>query len=144
MAVDVSMRGRHAPALAARLRRRARRLLEALRLPDADLSIVLVSDLEMRRLNRRWRGQDRPTDVLAFAQAEGAGAPPEGLLGDVVISVDTARRQAAARGHALGVEAEHLLVHGVLHLLGYDHERSPAEARRMQRRERALVRALAS
>jgi rRNA maturation RNase YbeY len=143
MAVDVSMRGRHAPALAARLRRGARRVLEALRRPEADLSILLVSDPEMRRLNRRWRGKDRPTDVLAFAQAEGAGVPPDGLLGDVVISVDTARRQARERGHSLSDEAEHLLVHGVLHLLGYDHERSVAEARRMQRRERALARVLA-
>ena len=59
-----------------------------------------------------------------------------------VISVDTARRQAVALGHSLAAEAERLLVHGLLHLLGYDHERSPAEARRMQRKERALIRAL--
>jgi len=64
----------------------------------------------------------------------------EGLLGDVVISVDTARRQAAERGTTLGREADRLLIHGLLHLLGYDHERSPAEARRMQRRERTLAR----
>jgi probable rRNA maturation factor len=69
---------------------------------------------------------------------------PEHLLGDVVISVDTARKQAAERGHSVGTESERLLVHGVLHLLGYDHERSAAEARRMQRKERALLRALGS
>ena len=139
-AVGVSMRGRRAPALAARLGRSARRLLRALDLRHGELSLLLVSDGEMRRLNRRWRGRDRPTDVLAFAQAEGPGGAPDGMLGDVVISVDTARRQAAERGETLGREAERLLVHGVLHLLGYDHERSTAEARRMQRRERVLAR----
>jgi phosphate starvation-inducible PhoH-like protein len=100
----------------------------------AELSIVLVSDGEMQRLNRRWRRKDRPTDVLSFPLDAG------GLLGDVVISVDTARRQAAEQGTTLGREADRLLIHGLLHLLGYDHERSPAEARRMQRRERALAR----
>ena len=142
MPVAVASRGRRAPALAARLGRGARRLLSALRLGDAELSLLLVSDAEMRKLNRQWRGRDRTTDVLAFAQREGAGGAPGGLLGDVVISVDTARRQAAERGHPLTVEGERLLIHGVLHLLGYDHERSAAEARRMQRRERALARCL--
>jgi len=110
-------------------------------LRDAELSLVLVSDRVMHELNRTWRGKNRPTDVLAFAQGE-EGPAPDGLLGDVVISVDTARRQAAAFGHSLVVEADRLLVHGLLHLLGYDHERSPAEARRMQRKERAVLRAI--
>ena len=130
------MRGRRTTALAARLARSARRLLQGLRRGDAELSIVLVSDREMRALNRRWRGHDRPTDVLSFPQDAGRGA----LLGDVVISVDTARRQAAEQRTTLGREAERLLIHGLLHLLGYDHERSPADARRMQRRERVLAR----
>ena len=138
----VSMRGRRVPTLARRLARSARRCLGALGLDGAELSLVLVSDRVMHELNRRWRGKNRPTDVLAFSQREGAGAAPVGLLGDVVISVDTARRQAAALGHSVAVEAERLLVHGLLHLLGYDHERSAAEARRMRRKERALLRAL--
>jgi rRNA maturation RNase YbeY len=141
-AVVVSSRGRRAPALAGRLARCGRRLLDGLRL-DAELSILLVSDREMRVLNRRYRGRDRPTDVLAFAQREGAGGAPAGVLGDVVISVDTARRQAVDAGETLGREGERLLIHGLLHLLGYDHERSVAEARRMQRRERMLARWLA-
>ena len=141
MAVLVAMRGRRVPALAARLARRARRLLDVLGLGSSELSLVLVSDPVMHELNRTWRGKDRPTDVLAFAQHED-GTAPDGLLGDVVISVDTARRQATERGHSLPVESERLLVHGLLHLLGYDHERSPAEARRMHRKERALIRAL--
>ena len=137
------MRGRRVPALAARLARRARRLLALLRRRDAELSLVLVSDAVMRQLNRDWRGVDRPTDVLAFAQAEGPDGAPPGLLGDVVISIDTARRQAAGSAAPLGAELDRLLVHGVLHLLGYDHERSPAEAQRMRRRERLLARRLA-
>ncbi|HLK12884.1 MAG TPA: rRNA maturation RNase YbeY [Candidatus Binatia bacterium] len=144
MPVAVTARGRRAPWLAARLRRSAERLLVALRLADAELSVLLVSDRGMRALNRAWRGKDRPTDVLAFAQREGAGGAPAGLLGDVVISVDTARRQAAERGAPVADEAQRLLVHGLLHLLGYDHERSAAEAARMRRRERALIRRLAS
>src|SRR5262245_13205684 len=135
------MRGRRVPALARRLAGRARRMLDVLGLRSAELSLVLVSDRVMHDLNRDWRGHDRPTDVLAFAQNE-AGPAPDGLLGDVVISVDTARRQAVSLGHSLVVEADRLLVHGLLHLLGYDHERSPAEARRMQRKERAVLRAI--
>jgi len=140
--VTVTTRGRRLPTLAERVARRGRRLLAALRLSGAELSLVLVSDAVMRRLNRDWRGKDRPTDVLSFAQREGAGGAPRGLLGDVVISVDTARRQAAERAAPLAHELDRLLIHGVLHLLGYDHERSPTEARRMQRRERQLARRL--
>jgi probable rRNA maturation factor len=140
--VLVAMRGRRVPALGRRIAGRARRLLDVLGLGAAELSVALVSDAVIHELNRTWRGKDRPTDVLAFAQREGPGPAPDGLLGDVVISVDTARRQAAAFGHPVAVEADRLLVHGLLHLLGYDHERSPAEARRMQRKERALRRAL--
>jgi len=138
MRVSVSMRGRRVPSLATRLGRVARRLLRRLDLGETELSILLVNDREMRALNRRYRGIDRPTDVLAFAQREGAGGTPDGLLGDVVISVDTATRQAREVGESLGREVDRLLIHGLLHLLGYDHERSAAEARRMQRRERML------
>jgi rRNA maturation RNase YbeY len=144
MAVSVTTRDCRAAALAARLGRSGRRLLRALGRADAELSVLLVSDRVMRRLNREWRGKDRTTDVLSFSQQEGPGQAPTTLLGDVVISVATARRQAAERGDALGLEGERLLIHGVLHLLGYDHERSAAEARRMQRRERQLARALES
>jgi probable rRNA maturation factor len=142
MDVVVSMRGRRVPTLAVRLRRSARRVLEALRLPDAELSLLLVSDPVMRTLNRDWRGKDRSTDVLSFSQREGDGGAPAQLLGDVVISVDTAKRQAAERGESLVRESERLLIHGVLHLLGYDHEVSEQEARRMQRRERSLAQRL--
>jgi probable rRNA maturation factor len=150
--VLVAMRGRRAPTLARHLRRKAARLLDALHLDTAELSLVLVSDAVMHDLNHRWRGKNKTTDVLSFPQHDRveetvrhpARTPTEAerLLGDVVISVDTARKQAAERGHTLGDEAERLLVHGVLHLIGYDHERSAVEARRMQRKERACLRAL--
>lgn len=109
--------------------------------PGAELSVALVGDDEMRRLNRDYRQIDRPTDVLAFPM-DAAG--PEPMLGDVVISLDTAARQAAERGHSTAHEVRLLLVHGFLHLLGYDHERSAAEARRMFRVQRSLVAALAA
>ncbi len=139
--VTVAMRGRRAPGLARRVGKSARRVLAVLGLPGAELSVLLVSDAEMRKLNRAYRGQDRATDVLSFSQLEGVGRVA-GLLGDVVISVDTARRQAAERGERIGAEVDRLLVHGILHLLGWDHERSRAEADRMRRRERALARCL--
>jgi len=105
---------------------------------DSELSIDLVGDRRMRGLNFRYRQQDRTTDVLAFAMRESEGPFHSSLLGDVVICVPTARRQARAAGHSLDNELAALLVHGVLHLCGYDHERSEKEAKRMQRRERAI------
>lgn len=99
----------------------------------------------MRTLNRRYRGIDRPTDVLSFSLAEGkALAAPVRLLGDIVISVPVAARQAKREGHTLEREIERLLVHGILHLAGYDHERGVREALRMQARERRLLSLIAS
>jgi probable rRNA maturation factor len=134
---------KHAPLV----RRVARASLRHLGEQGCELSIALVGDEEMRRLNRGWRGKDRTTDVLSFSLREGDGEPPAaaGLaraLGDVVLAVPTAERQARQRGHALERELAELLVHGVLHLLGYDHERSPAEARRMYGKQREVLAAI--
>lgn len=104
----------------------------------SEISIEFVGDVRMRRLNREYRKKDRTTDVLAFASRE-AGGPPSPLLGDVVVSVPTALRQADSLGHSLSEELIRLLIHGVLHLVGYDHERSEAEAQRMRRKEQALL-----
>jgi len=121
----------------------ARRMLAALGETGADLAVSLVDDREIHRLNRAYRDADRPTDVLAFAMREGPRVPGDHtLLGDVVISVDTAARQARSRAVPVAEEVRTLLIHGVLHLLGYDHERSAAEARRMRARERAVRAAL--
>jgi probable rRNA maturation factor len=126
----------------ATLRRRAERMLDELGLRDVELSLAVVNDRAMRWLNRTYRQQDRPTDVLAFAMAEGEPAPatrPE-LLGDVVLSVDTARRQARARKIPLLDELTLLLAHGLLHLCGHDHQSRGAE-REMDARAQVLVRA---
>jgi probable rRNA maturation factor len=106
------------------------------------LSIVLTDDATVRALNRDYRDTDRPTDVLSFAQGEGAtfiSAPGAARhLGDVIISIETARRQARQHRLTLQDEVAHLLVHGVLHLLGYDHERA-VDARIMRAREDAIL-----
>lgn len=111
--------------------RRAERMLVAAGQPDAELSILLCDDGVIAELNEQYRRKKGPTDVLAFAMREGEG-PGEGgpLLGDVVVSVDTARRQARDRGHSIRDEVTALLAHGILHLLGYDHQ-TRAEERRM-------------
>ena len=126
---------------AALVKRVARTALAELGEAGSELSVALVHDDEMHRLNHSWRGKDRTTDVLAFALREGeaTGVQAPGLLGDVVISVPTADRQARERGHTTERELTELLLHGILHLLGYDHERSPAEARRMFAKQRALL-----
>jgi probable rRNA maturation factor len=114
--------------------------LERLRLRGAQVTVLLVGEQAMRGLNRRWRGKDRPTDVLSFSQREGEGGElhPE-LLGDIVICVPVARRQAAAAGHCLAAELDRLAVHGLLHLVGYEHEGDPDGARAMLRREDAIL-----
>lgn len=139
MPVTVSTRAlRSSPVEAAELRRRAERMLAALRMPDAELSVLLCDDATIHALNSDYRSKDRPTDVLAFAmqEGEGGGLHPS-LLGDVVISVDTARRQASERGRPIVGEVTFLLAHGLLHLLGYDHQ-TDEEERRMSARTDAL------
>jgi len=120
----------------------ARRVLEAEDAPACELSVTVTDDETVRSLNREYAGEDEVTDVLSFSQREGEEfvSPPEGApqLGEVVIAYPQATRQAAERGRAATEEVTRLLVHGVLHLLGYDHA-EPEEARRMREREEALV-----
>ena len=107
-------------------------------MPEAELSILLCDDPTIHGLNREYRDKDRPTDVLAFSMREGeGGALHAHLLGDVVISMDTARRQAEEHGRTIVAEVTFLLAHGLLHLLGYDH-RTRVEERRMSARTDAL------
>jgi probable rRNA maturation factor len=104
------------------------------------VTVLLTTDAALRDLNRRFRGEDKATDVLSFpAKPLQNPKPAERVAGDVAISVETARRQAAEQGHALTCELKVLILHGVLHLAGYDHE---SDAGRMQRRERQLRRRL--
>lgn len=101
--------------------------------PGASLAIRFVSDREMRRLNTIFRGKDAPTDVLSFP----GGESPEGIhVGDIAISLPAARRQAAERGHSTRRELEILLLHGILHCLGHDHEADDGEMARLERRLR--------
>ena len=98
--------------------------------PQAEgLGVRFVGDRAMRLANRQFRGKDKSTDVLSFPGEEG-------YLGDILISVPTARRQAAAAGHGVGRELKVLLLHGILHCLGYDHETDQGEMERLERRLR--------
>jgi len=122
------------------LARRARAMLGALDRSTAELSLVLTDDDRIRELNGIYRKKNRPTDVLAFSQLEGEGnVPSRKLLGDVVLSVPTARRQADDRGCELMAELTMLLAHGLLHLLGWDHD-TPRKDDRMRRETRRLCR----
>lgn len=98
------------------------------------VTVLLTTDAAIRDLNRQFRGKDMSTDVLSFPSTNPA-VGPERIAGDVAISVETARKQATEQGHGLGVELRVLILHGLLHLAGYDHE---TDAGKMQRRERQL------
>ncbi len=113
-------------------------ILHAIGESRSELGIELVSDRRMRNLNRLYRASDSSTDVLAFSMREAPG-PLSSLMGDVVISLPAVARQAIAHGHSRDKEFAILLIHGILHLCGYDHERGEKEAQRMNRRERALL-----
>lgn len=102
---------------AARVRRVLSLAARATRSPAREVSVLLCADSRMRSLNRRFRGKDRPTDVLAFP-----AAAANGFLGDIVISIPYASREARRRSEPLSREVDRLLLHGFLHLLGYDHE----------------------
>jgi probable rRNA maturation factor len=115
----------------------AQRVLAAVGRPGAEVSISLMGDPEIQRLNRSWRGIDSPTDVLSFPQM-GSVEGPVDVLGDVVISVQTAERQALEIGHPLIDELRVLLVHGLAHLLGHDHD-EPGRAADMSRLEREML-----
>ena len=111
--------------------------LVALGLRDVELSILLCDDAFIHPLNRDYRGKDKPTDVLSFAMRE-EGDPNDPVLGDVIISIERAQEQALERGHPIGVELALLLVHGILHLLGYDHEEDE-EAIVMEAKEKEIL-----
>lgn len=105
------------------IKRRAKRILEALGQTHCELSIMLCDDGFIHELNREYRGKDKPTDVLSFPMAqEDSVEEPTTMLGDVIISVDTALVQANANGHSLLKESTTLLIHGILHLIGYTHD----------------------
>jgi probable rRNA maturation factor len=136
MPAAVENRQRRIRLALGRLTRAATRALAAVGRPGAAVEIAVVDDAEIRRLNARFRGVARRTDVLAFP-LEAADAPGQ-LLGQVVISADAARRQARRLRVPLAVELDLLVTHGTLHLVGYD-DRDPVEADLMHRRERDIL-----
>jgi len=125
------------------VQRAADQLLVSTGMAEAELSILLVDDQQIAELNRTWRHKKGPTNVLAFPLTEGEdSAMAMNLLGDIVISVETAAREAKQEGLSLHSRLQVLLVHGFLHLIGYDHEKSDAEAVRMYNKERMLLQEL--
>ncbi len=157
MGVEIALEGVELSDQAVeRLKNFAERLLKAAGLDGAELSVLLVNDERIRELNRNWRNKDKPTDVLSFPQdfpdrEFPERFEPEGLigevrencrgcriLGDIVVSVDTARRQAGELGWSLEEELERLLLHGFVHLLGFDHERDEKQRENFERLEEFL------
>ena len=123
------------------LKRIALKILELVGQSQAELSIALVNNREIRKLNAKYCQKDYPTDVLSFPAANGLPINVR-LLGDVVISVEKAEEQAQERGRKLREETVTLLIHGILHLLGYDHERPVKDARIMGRLEKKIYQTL--
>lgn len=135
MSVRVQNQQRQVPVSLPRLRRLGGRALAAVGRSDREVHVSVVDDREIRRLHARYLGRRRATDVIAF-NLEGPGPSP--LLGEVIISAETAARQSRRVGVPIALEISLLLVHGVLHLAGYD-DHEPAEARRMHEREREIL-----
>ncbi len=118
-------------------------VLEKLGETQCELSLLLTDDAEIRRLNKTYRNLDHATDVLSFPQDENAvNESGDTLLGDVVISVETAARQAEEHHLSFNEELILLAIHGILHLLGYDHERSPQDARIMKDKTQVIFETL--
>lgn len=108
--------------------------------PPGEVSLSFVTNSEIRALNQQWRGKDSPTDVLSFSAREGQFMPGlENVLGDIVVSIDQADIQAKELGHGLGEEILVLVVHGLMHLQGYDHEKSTQDAQRQAHAEMELL-----
>ncbi len=141
MGVEIVNRSSASALSSRKLKKKAERILVLLKLSRVELSIALTDNPEIRELNARYRKKDEPTDVLSFP-SEDPLALGMGLLGDVVISIEQAEKQARRKKQKLEQELEMLLIHGLLHLLGYDHERSRQDARTMRAMEKKLRRDL--
>ncbi|MBE9550726.1 MAG: rRNA maturation RNase YbeY [Proteobacteria bacterium] len=126
-----------------KIRKKTETILDALECPDAELSIVVVDDAQMARLNREYLGRSGPTNVIAFSMQEGAFKDINpALLGDVVVSVETADKESKIGGMRLEDRFAELLIHGILHLIGFDHEKRAEDAETMEARETELKRLL--
>ena len=123
-----------------KIRQTATAILNALDYPDAELSILIVDDQQIAQVNREYLKRQGPTNVIAFPMRAGRFAEiTPNLLGDVVISAETAHRESLSAGLSMQDRFDQLLIHGTLHLLGYDHEHSAAEAHRMEKKTEELL-----
>jgi probable rRNA maturation factor len=142
-------KGPHPGFERARIKRRTEAMLALLQLEKSELSLVFSDDETIHELNREYRGKDKPTDVLAFPMREGDfgrlhAALPSGLLGDVIVSVPTAKRQARAAKKAPLDEMTMLVAHGLLHLLGWDHDTAAKDRAMRAETDRLVAAAVAS
>ena len=138
MTIEFARRGAGREYPTADLKKIAAAILRAVEKSKVELSVALVGDREMRPLNAKYRKKNKTTDVLSFP-ADPALPAQAGLLGDVIISVEQAKRQARDRKTSLEMEMVTLLIHGILHLLGYDHERSQRQAKIMATLEQKIL-----
>jgi len=140
MKIWIRNRQRHIPLNLKKIRRVAQKILADLALPDAELSILFVNDVQIQELNRRYLRRDKPTNVLAFPMRKGEYATlhPH-ILGDLAISVETAKRQSNRFGLNPMQMVTLLMIHGILHLVGYEHEGTRKGAREMALKQKELL-----
>ncbi|MBW2631173.1 MAG: rRNA maturation RNase YbeY [Deltaproteobacteria bacterium] len=125
-----------------RIKHSSDKILRILENEDSEISLTFVDDAGITEINRQYLGRDYPTNVIAFSMNEGEfGDVNPNILGDIIISTETALRDAEAGGLSLEDELDYLIIHGVLHLLGYDHE-LPGEAKKMREKEKEIFFAL--
>ncbi len=126
-----------------KIQKKAQAVLSALDCPDGELSLLVVDDPQIAKLNRKYFKRHGPTNVIAFPMRQGefSNLTPQ-LLGDVVISVETAASEAKKSGISMPERFTQLLVHGILHLFGYDHEESKQQARKMEEKSNELIKLL--
>jgi len=140
MEIQIRFRKRIPGLKSQKIKRLLKKALKDLVNHDVELSILFTDDNHISQLNRRYLGRDSVTNVLAFPMSGGSSTDVDsGLLGDVVVSVDTAIRESKDLGVPLNETIYRLLIHGVLHLLNYDHEKSSEEALRMEKEEHRLL-----
>jgi probable rRNA maturation factor len=140
MPISIQNRQKRQKVDIGRVRRGLKRLLKTLDCEGSEISVLLVDDDQIREINQKYLKRERPTNVISFAMTEGAfgNVHPE-ILGDIILSVETAARDAQASHLDLMDEVEFLLIHGLLHLLGYNHENTDTDkANEMKNREREL------
>ena len=127
------------PVEAKKIKKAAERILASLRISGYELSVLLLDNKGIRAVNKKYLNRNRPTNVISFSLTEGEfGNINPHVLGDVVISVEKALEQAETRGTSLEEELTFLLIHGILHLVGYDHEKKGSEREKMRKKEKEV------